>query len=134
MPGPVFRGRCIVEVVVPAKTVIQHDCERCSRTWYSDTEKKPTRLLVSMSLSDGSTLQGDFGTLCDSCEKTAAHGVKALLRNMKKNSPVKSGAKKRGAAAPSPESSPVTPLGDGQVRTSAVEATPPSPRVPSKRS
>lgn len=133
MPGPLFRGRCIVEVVVvPAKTVIQHQCERCPRVWYSDVEKPKTRLLVDMSLSDGTNLHGDFGTLCDSCEKTAASGVKALLRNMKKNSSVKSGAKKRGAVAPPPVSATV-PAGD-PARTSAAEALPPSQPAPSKRS
>lgn len=131
MPGPVFRGRCIVEVVVPAKTVIQHDCERCPRVWYSDVEKPSTRLLIDMQLSDGSKLRGDFGTLCDSCEKTAVNGVKALLRSMKKNSSAKSGAKKKGAVAPSPES--VTAPVGGPEKTSGAVVTPPYHAGPSKR-
>lgn len=133
MPGPVFRGRCIVEIKVPAKTVIQHDCERCGRTWYSDVEKPSTRLLVDMRLVDGTILHGDFSTLCDSCEKTASNGVKALLRSMKKSSPIKSGAKKKGAVAPLGPKPTATPDAD-LVKTSEVVGTRVSPSVPSKRS
>jgi len=135
MPGPVFQGRCVLEIEVPAKTVIQHECERCKRTWYADTEKSKTRLLIDMQLSSGEKLRGDFGMLCDSCERTAANGVKNLLRAMKKNSPDRLVAKKEGNIAALPKLQLGTTDPDASpVRTSKAEVPPPSPSVPSRRS
>lgn len=135
MPGPVFQGRCVLEIEVPAKTVIQHDCERCKRTWYADAEKSKTRLLIDMQLSSGEKIHGDFGTLCDSCEKTAANGVKSLLRVMKKNSPDRLVAKKEDSIAALPKLQPGTTDPDASpVRTSKAETSPLAPSVPSRRS
>lgn len=141
MPGPVFQGRCVLEIEVPTKTVIQHECERCRRTWYADTEKPKTRLLIDMQLSNGEKLRGDFGMLCDSCERTAANGVKNLLRTMKKNSPDRRPqefldllAKKEGNdALPKPTPGSTDPDAS-PVRTSKAVVSPPSPSAPSKRS
>lgn len=120
MPIPMIRGHCVTEVQVPAKTVFQHECDRCKRTWFSDAEKKSPRIVVSILLPDSSTLGGELTTLCDSCEKTCLDAVKVIFKPMKKTSPTKSGAKEKATGALPEPKLPTTPV-VGRVRTSREE-------------
>lgn len=89
MPIPMIRGRCILEVEVPAKTVFQHECERCKRTWFADEEKKSPFITVAVVLPNQPSMGGELNTLCDSCEKTCLDAVKTILKPMKKLAPSK---------------------------------------------
>lgn len=73
---------------MPAKQVVQNECERCPRVWYTDAEEPKVSLAVSMSVN-GQVIRGSFDTLCDSCKKACASAVKTLLKSMKKTSPKK---------------------------------------------
>jgi|SRR5688572_618218 len=140
MPGPVFKGRCVVEVKVPVKQVFQHECGRCHRTWFADEEKKSYQISINVQLptwyqpqKDGSALLGgSYSLLCDSCEKTVIDYVKAIFKPMKKISPIKSGAKKKGADAPLPEPKPLTDLGD-QAQSASMASRLSTASTPSKK-
>lgn len=118
---------------MPTKSVVQHDCERCGRTWYEDNERQVASLHLKMEYSDGSESFGDFDVLCPGCEKTARAKVVELLRSMRKNSPTKSEAKKEGgdtlSTAP-PSSIPAAVA----TQTPSTATTQPSPSYPSRRS
>jgi hypothetical protein len=89
MPIPMIRGQCILEVEVPAKTVFQHECDRCKRTWFADDEKKSPKIVISALFLDQPSLGGELNMLCDGCEKTCLDALRTILKPMKKVSPSK---------------------------------------------
>lgn len=104
---------------MPAKQVFQHECDRCHRPWFADAEKPSSQFSVTMVVStDMVPLHGKFSTLCDSCEKTVANAVQMILKPMKKNSPTKSGAKKKAPVSPLPE--PIKGSAASQAKTSGA--------------
>lgn len=135
MPGPVFKGQCVREIVVPKKSVVQYDCERCKRPWYEDKEVPVAKLIVELQSSSGASARGSFDVLCKGCEKTVTNAVASLLRDMKKASSTKSRAKKEDAVVlsePTEGSIPPAP-GTESVRTPPVAALRQPPSAPSKR-
>jgi hypothetical protein len=133
MPGPVFQGRCVVEIDVPQKTVCQNECERCERTWLTDSEDETPKVIVRFVERGARVIDCSYDVLCESCAKTVANLLKALARDMKKKSP-QSEAKKEGASAlPGSTPSATDPDGD-RVRTSGGGVVRSSPSGPSTRS
>lgn len=140
MPGPVFRGRPIWEIIVPQKTVVKNDCERCKRTWFSDECTDTAKVVVRMKNSKGGTeVEGSYDVLCDSCAKTIANLLHALVREMKKLGSSKPRAKKEGADAPSEltksstQTEPPAAPGPEMVSRPLVVGRHPPPSGPSKR-
>lgn len=136
MPGPVFQGRCIVEVAVPQKTVCQNECERCGRPWFTDTEKPTPKAIVRMLDADGAVvINASYDVICDGCVQTVANLLKALARDMKKlgSSKPRVRAKKEGGSTPSPKPEPGPTLAVVPDGISAVATHRLPPSGPSKR-
>lgn len=85
---------------MPAKAVLQFECDRCDRVWYEDvTEQalqephniKLLHLVGSMPARLG--IQVTFETLCEGCNKTVETALKTIAKELKNKSPSR-GAKK----------------------------------------
>lgn len=125
MPGPVFRGRPVREIIVPQKTVVKNDCERCGRTWFSDEQTETAKAVVRMRGAHGEVIvDASYDVICEGCEKTVANLLRTLARQMKKLSPRKSKAKKEGAVAP-PSEPPLMPAANSGPGPVLTASTPP---------
>lgn len=90
-----------------SRQVVEHTCERCTRTWYVDATCKATLEKLTLTFH-GDTVE--YNCLCEGCTKTVSALVAQISKVMKKNAPVR-GAKKKaegGAKAP-PTATAVTP-------------------------
>jgi hypothetical protein len=139
MPGPILRGRPIREIIVPQATVTKNDCERCGRTWYSESCTDTAKAIVRMKDERGATIiDSSYDVLCEGCKQTVFNLLKALSREMKKLGPKKPRAKKEGVETPSSEAplmlapSP-DPERETKVRTPPTEPPRLPPSVPSTR-
>jgi hypothetical protein len=135
MPGPVFQGRCVLEIEVPQKTICQNECERCKRVWYSDAEAPTAKVIVRMFQHGAAApvIDASYDVLCDGCTQTVGNLLRSLARDMKKLGSAKPRAKKEGASA-LPKREPGTTGPDASPARTLAEAAPlPSLSVPSKR-
>lgn len=134
MPGPVFQGRCVVEIEVPKKTVCQNECERCGRTWYSEENVETAKVIVRMVEGGKPIVDASYDVLCSGCTQTVQNLVAALARNMKKLGPAKPRAKKEGPPSPSePNGSSPTLLSADPAKTLPTARPTHSSGSPSRR-
>ncbi len=97
---------------MPAKAVLQHECERCPRTWYSpaDANLAKTELSVTGTLA-GTQVSVKYETLCETCTKTVSNLIAALGKEHKKSSPARRAKKETGGEAnTSPPSDSTQPM------------------------
>lgn len=74
-----------------SRQVVEHTCDRCTRTWYVDATSKATLETLTLTFH-GSTVE--YNCLCDGCTKTVSALVAQIAKVMKKSAPVR-GAKKK---------------------------------------
>jgi hypothetical protein len=117
---------------VPTTSVFKHDCERCKRTWYDETEETKTKLNLELRTEEGEILRCHFDVLCSGCVKTVTTNIKSLLRIMRKASPNKSEAKKEESNG-SPPPLPTNGLVAAGERTPGVGAPRPALSAHAKR-
>ena len=93
---------------MPAKPVLQYECERCKRTWHEEAkeERKSASIELLFVASDGTLFDSHFEVLCLSCEKTVKNYVDGIANEMKNSSPQRRDKAKEsdseGAALPTP--------------------------------
>lgn len=128
---------------MPSKPVIENECERCTRTWYTDASAAATKSELNLELTLGTeVIKSEFKCLCDGCQKTVKALVDQIAKVMKKSAPVRGAKKKVGneekptsptqsvtqqPAAPTPPASSQKPVGDAERTTPSVS----SAQVPS---
>lgn len=77
------------------RPVIEQECERCTRTWYTDAKEPEVKTELSLVLTLGTeVIKSEFKCLCDGCQKTVKALVDQIAKVMKKSAPVR-GAKKK---------------------------------------
>lgn len=89
---------------MPSKPVVQHECSRCTRTWYTDPPKageKEVEAKLELKLILGALIkQVAFDGMCEGCTKTVTSLIEQIAKEIKKSSPRRR-AKEKGADAPS---------------------------------
>lgn len=82
------------------KTVLQHECDRCERVWYSDPAKEKhaeTSIKIEAIIDGDLVAEVSFTALCEGCKGTVRSQIEAIGKEFKKASPVRK-AKKKGDA------------------------------------
>lgn len=85
------------------KTVIQHECQRCPRVWYS--EPKPegegeVRFTAKLVVAGKMVVDVSWDDLCETCQKVVSSVVTQLTKGMRHRAPSRGAKKPEGAPAP----------------------------------
>lgn len=80
---------------MPSSTVTKYECDRCTRTWYSNPNelRDPDALELKVAIL-GEKFEIKYGCLCTGCQKTVTDLAKQIAKVMTKSAPVR-GAKKK---------------------------------------
>lgn len=90
---PLLRGKPIEILKMPAKLVLQFNCERCQRVWYSEEEQEIKRESELKILVDGEE-RLSYNILCTGCRKTVFDALEIIMKKIKQRAPIR--AKKEG--------------------------------------
>lgn len=82
---------------MPAKPVMQYECDRCDRMWHEEYDPKKDgsaqlEILKIITLIGGAKTIS-YHTLCEGCEKTVKTALDTIAKELKNKSPQR-GAKK----------------------------------------
>lgn len=116
---------------MPAKQVMQYDCDRCGRTWYLEPDVKQTPFELTLKANiEAADVSLDYKCLCDGCRKTVKALLDSLGKTTKKSSPAGRAKKKKDepAAGTSAGQGDPRPADNAQTTSSPVVAgaTPPA--------
>lgn len=83
---------------MPSRPVIEHICERCTRSWYVGVDEKtpPTKVKLSFSSPKNELIEANYECLCEGCSTTVQALVESIAKIMKKSAPVRGAKKKAG--------------------------------------
>ncbi len=89
-----------------SRTVVENECDRCTRTWYTKAEEKevPAHLQLSFVVGEESVL-ANFKCLCAGCRKTVKTLAESISKVLQKSAPVR-GAKKAAEKPEGPSTAP----------------------------
>jgi hypothetical protein len=94
---------------MPAKKVLQYECDRCPNVWYvpeNAKEQPAVNIEIKMDLPGAAPVSLKFSCLCEGCAKTVAHLVDSAGKVTKKVSANRKAKKKVDEATDKDSSSP----------------------------
>lgn len=121
--APVYHGKIVRKKPMASRQVVEHSCDRCTRTWYTDVAAEEQKVELKLTFSIGA-LSVNYNCLCDGCTQTVGALVMQIAKVMKKSAPVR-GAKKKaeGKAEASPTAQSTTTTATEPVKPPTVPAS-----------